>query len=156
MNPTPQIIEAIKQWEGLQKRAYRCPAGVLTIGYGHTGSDVYSSMEITASRAEELLKADVKRLADELSRWTRIDNVPPLSSNQFDALVSFAFNLGMSRLRSSTLWRKICHNPADPSIAYEFSRWVFTTVNGQKLRLPGLVSRRHQEAAIYFNARYPE
>lgn len=134
-------IDLIKRNEGLRLKAYRCPGGVWTIGYGHT-SGVKDGDVITKEQAEELLKKDIKEIEYKLNSLNL-----NLTQNQFDALVSFIFNVGWSNFKSSTLLKKIRINPDDPSIRYEFSRWVFA--NGKKLN--GLIKRRNEEANLYFN-----
>lgn len=146
MKASDRIKELIKGFEGCRLTAYRCPGGVLTIGYGHTGSDVTPGQTISQQTADELFDKDLARVEDELQRWMHIDGVPHLTQGQYDALVSFAYNLGVPRLRSSTLWRKVIMCPSDPSVAAEFTRWV----NAGGKRMPGLVSRREQEAQIYY------
>lgn len=84
-------LSIIEQFEGCQLKAYRCPAGVLTIGYGHTGSDVKSGMIITKAEAEELLRKDVAKFEKVVSKYNDTYN---WNQNQFDAMVSFAFNIG--------------------------------------------------------------
>lgn len=134
-------IDLIKRNEGLRLKAYRCPGGIWTIGYGHT-SGVRDGDVITKEQAEELLKKDIKEIEYKLNSLNL-----NLTQNQFDALVSFIFNVGWSNFKSSTLLKKIRINPDDPSIRYEFSRWVFA--NGKKLN--GLIKRRNEEANLYFN-----
>ena len=134
-------IDLIKRNEGLRLKAYRCPGGMWTIGYGHT-SGVKDGDVITKEQAEELLKKDIKEIEDKLNSLNL-----NLTQNQFDALASFIFNVGWSNFKSSTLLKKIKINPDDPSIRYEFSRWVFA--NGKKLN--GLIKRRNEEANLYFN-----
>ncbi len=134
-------IDLIKRNEGLRLKAYRCPGGIWTIGYGHT-SGVMDGDVITKEQAEELLKKDIKEIEYKLNSLNL-----NLTQNQFDALVSFIFNVGWSNFKSSTLLKKIRINPDDPSIRYEFSRWVFA--NGKKLN--GLIKRRNEEANLYFN-----
>lgn len=146
MKASDRIRNLIMGWEGCRLTAYRCPGGVLTIGYGHTGSDVTPGLTISQQTADELFDKDLARVEDELQRWMHIDGVPRLTQGQYDALVSFAYNLGVPRLRSSTLWRKVIMCPSDPSVAAEFMRWV----NAGGKRMPGLVSRREQEAQIYY------
>ena len=95
-------FEAIKNFEGLRLETYKDPAGVLTIGYGHTGHDVFEGDRISKYWAEQTLKKDVmevERQIDELD----LD----LTQGQLDALVSFTFNLGIDRLKSSTLLKVI-------------------------------------------------
>ena len=94
-------IEELKAFEGLRKEAYYDPAGVLTIGYGHTGPDVRPGDVISEYWAEHLLKSDLydtEKFVDGLGRWTQ---------PQFDALVSFAYNLGGYKLKTSTLLKTI-------------------------------------------------
>ena len=134
-------FEAIKQFEGLRLEAYEDPAGVLTIGYGHTGSDVFEGDRISKYWAEQTLKKDVmevERQIDELG----LD----LTQGQLDALVSFTFNLGIDRLKSSTLLKVIREGGTMRQIKREFKRWVHA--GGQTLR--GLEKRRAWEADRFF------
>ena len=117
------------------------PAGVLTIGYGHTGSDVFEGDRISKYWAEQTLKKDVmevERQIDELG----LD----LTQGQLDALVSFTFNLGIDRLKSSTLLKVINEGGSMRQIKREFKRWVHA--GGQTLR--GLEKRRAWEADRFF------
>ena len=84
-------LAIIKKFEGCQLKAYKCPAGVWTIGYGHTGSDVKSGMTITKTQAIELLKKDVAKFEKAVEKY---NSVYDWNQNQFDAMVSFAFNVG--------------------------------------------------------------
>lgn len=149
MKASEEIKELIKGWEGLRLTAYRCPAGVLTIGYGHTGPDVIPGLRISRERAAELFEADLARFEAELNRWMTIDGAS-LGQAQYDAVLSFAYNVGTSALRRSTLWKKACKNADDPSIPAEFRKW--TRAGGNVL--PGLVKRREREAAIYAGGDY--
>lgn len=138
------IKDKIKAWEGCELTAYRCAAGVLTIGYGHTGPDVKPGMRITQDKANELFEADIRRFAasvEPLLAGITLNNA------QFDALVSLAYNIGPGRLAGSTLLRKVKANPADPGIRSEFLRFVYA---GGKV-LSGLVKRRDAEAKHYFD-----
>lgn len=139
-------IEFIKQAEGFRAEAYRCAGGVWTIGYGHTGG-VREGQRIDKERAEKLLRSDVLGVQLRLSALLSEAEVE-LTQGQFDALCSFAFNLGMDALRRSTLWRKVVKNAADPAIPDEFRRWVYA---GGK-RLAGLEKRREGEVAIWKGA----
>ena len=134
-------FEAIKNFEGLRLEAYEDPAGVLTIGYGHTGSDVFEGDRISKYWAESTLKKDVmevERQIDELD----LD----LTQGQLDALVSFTFNLGIGRLKSSTLLKVIREGGSKNAIKKEFKRWVYA--GGKRLR--GLERRREWEAKRFF------
>lgn len=139
----------MKLWEGLKLNAYRCPAGVLTIGYGHTGKDVVAGLKITRERAEELFESDIAKFERTLDKQINADKVQTLTQGQYDALLSFAYNVGMANLKSSTLWRKVKANPNDASIGNEFRRWVWATTSKGKVQLPGLIKRRAKEAEVY-------
>lgn len=141
MNTSPKGIALIKEFEGLRLKAYQCPGGVWTIGYGHTAG-VKSGMVITEAQAEEYLKADLivfERYLNGLGL--------ALNQNQFDALVSFIYNVGTGNFSSSTLLRKVRANPQDNSIMDEFLRWVYS--KGRVL--PGLQRRRLDEMKLYFS-----
>lgn len=133
-------IELIKRHEGLVLKAYRCPADKWTIGYGHT-LNVKSTDVINKEQAECFLRQDVKSAESDVNR-EKLN----LTQNQFDALVSFVFNLGAGNFKRSTLLRKVKANPNDPTIRAEFERWIYA---GGKV-LNGLVKRRKEEAALYF------
>lgn len=143
--PTNQAgVELIKEFEGLRLRAYRCPAGVPTIGYGTTvypdGRRVQMGDQITAEQAEEYLRHDLRGFERDVERMVRV----PVSANQFSALVSFAYNLGAEALRKSTLLRLLnSHNFA--GAAEQFGRWTYAAGKS----LPGLVRRRAAERALF-------
>jgi lysozyme len=141
-------LDLIKKFEGLKLKPYLCSAGVPTIGYGNTlyenGKKVsLKDSVITESRATELLSYSLKNLEQQVDSFCRDD----INQNQFDALVSFAFNLGPYNLKSSTLLKKVNKNPKDPTIRDEFMRW--TKAGGKVLK--GLVERRKAEADLYFS-----
>lgn len=139
--------EVLKEHEGLRLKAYRCPSGVLTIGYGHTKKvkpgDVIDKEIAHRFFVEDV--EDVERLLD-AERYSSA-----LSQGQYDALVSFIFNLGWGKFCSSTLRKKLLCNVDDLSIPNEFRRWVYGTdpKSGKKVKLPGLVKRREWEAQMY-------
>lgn len=141
MNTSPKGIALIKEFEGLRLKAYQCPGGVWTIGYGHTAG-VKPGMVITKAQAEEYLKADL--IAFE--RYLNCLGLA-LNHNQFDALISFIYNVGTGNFSSSTLLRKVRANPQDNSIMDEFLRWVYS--KGRVL--PGLQRRRLAEMKLYFS-----
>lgn len=130
--------------EGLRLQAYRCPAGIWTVGYGHTAG-VRRGQTVSREEAIALLESDVRSLSNKLADLQRGAGIN-LSPNREAALVSFAFNVGFGALCRSTLWRKVVANQDDPSIALEFARWKFA--DGRVM--PGLVKRRADEAALYF------
>ena len=141
MKTSKQGIELIKSFEGLRLRAYVCPAGVLTIGWGHT-KGVKAGMVIDLAEAERML-------ADDIAIAERCVNCDAenLNQNQFDALVSFVFNVRVSAYRSSKLRRLVVNNPNNPAIADEFGRWKYAN----KIVLPGLERRRKAESDLYFS-----
>lgn len=136
-------LEILKDAEGLELKAYVCPAGKWTIGYGSTGAHVKPGMVITEAEADVLLALDL----DRFERWVE-RHCQPATDNQFSALVSFAFNLGEGALADSTLRRK--HQAGDyAGAAAEFARWNKAKVKGVLKVLPGLTARRAAEAALY-------
>lgn len=142
MKASKRIFEFIKEKEGLSLTAYRCSAGMWTIGYGHTGN-VTPGMTITVHDAEILLKKDIQAKA-EIPVNQLVHSA--INQNQYDALVSFTFNCGSGNLQKSTLLQKVNAKPNDPYIKDEFLKW---NKAGGKV-LPGLTKRREAEAKIYF------
>ncbi len=146
--PTPEPIgisqagiDLIKRWEGFRSNAYLCPGNVWTIGYGHT-KNVYQGMCISKAQAEELLKEDLKHFEASVRQFVTVK----LNQAQFDALVSFTFNVGVYAFKKSTLLRLV--NQGDfLGAAKQFGRWV--NANGKKL--PGLVSRREEEKKLFLS-----
>lgn len=132
-------IHFIKRWEGFRARAYLCPGSVLTIGYGHTRSVVPNQI-ISEHRAEELLKSDLVRFERAVNNLVTVS----INQKQFDALVSFAFNCGVSAFSRSTLLRRLNEGRYDLA-SKEFYKWVHV---GRK-RLPGLVTRRREESEMF-------
>lgn len=141
MTPSQDCIDLVAQFEGCKLTAYLCPAGVLTIGYGHTGPDVKPGQTITKERARQLLAADLAKFAhgvNELCNGWRI------TQGMFDALVSFAYNLGLGALAGSTLMRLLRAGDVKGA-ADQFSRW--NKAAGKVL--PGLVKRRAAERDLF-------
>lgn len=144
---SPTGVELIKSFEGFSAKPYRCPAGVPTIGYGAT---YYTSIKKVSMSDAPITKAEATvLLANMLGSYEKaVDSycVDTITQNQFDALVSFAYNLGNGALKSSTLLKKVNTNPNDPSIRAEFMKWV----NAGGVTLAGLIRRRDAEADLYF------
>jgi lysozyme len=137
----------IKEFEGLSLKPYKCQANINTIGYGSTyyenGTRVQmSDSPITKQRAEQLLQHTADRFASKVFNLLK----KPVTQNQFNALVSFAFNVGSGALASSTLLKLVNVNPNDAMIAKEFLKW--NKVN--KVPVQGLTNRRIKESALYF------
>jgi len=135
-------IDLIKKFEGLRLTAYICPAGVLTIGYGHTGDDVKSGLRITEEKAEELLWRDTESAQQTVSSFVTVK----INQNEYDALVSFTFNIGPTAFVNSTLLRLLNHGAERSVVAAEFSRWVKA---GDDKPVPGLVRRRDEEKKLF-------
>lgn len=132
-------VEFIKRWEGCRTDAYKCPAGVWTIGYGHTKT-ARTGMMISLEQADKLLLEDLKIFEEAVRRLVTV----PLNQNQFDALVSFVFNAGITAFTNSTLL-KLLNAGNYIGASGQFSRWVYA---GKKV-LPGLVSRREAEYQLF-------
>ena len=140
---TPAGLALIKQFEGFSPTVYICPAGYPTIGYGHVvkpDERQQFASGITNEQAETLLRQDVQTAERTVLRLITV----PLTDGQFDALVSFTFNLGAGALQRSTLRRKV--NRGDhAAVPGEFGKWVWA--GGRKLE--GLVRRREAERILY-------
>jgi GH24 family phage-related lysozyme (muramidase) len=136
-------VDLIKRFEGFWPTVYICPAGYPTIGYGHLikpHERERFARGITGEQAETLLRQDVQTAERAVLRLITV----PLTDGQFDALVSFTFNLGAGALQRSTLRRKV--NRGDhAAVPAEFRKWVWA--GGRKLE--GLVKRRKAEAFMY-------
>lgn len=141
MRTSEKGIEFIKLSEGLLLEAYQDSGGVWTIGYGHT-KGVKKGDQITEFMATEYLKDDLRNSEQAVSLYV----TSKINQNQFDALVSFTFNLGPGNLKSSTLLKRVNADPNDPDIERQFKRWIYC----KGVVLKGLVKRREREAAIYF------
>lgn len=132
-------IELIKHFEGLRLEAYKCPAGVWTIGYGHT-NNVHRGDRVTKQEAEEMLVKDLVRFEKGVNDAVRV----PIYQGQFDALVSFSYNMGLSAFRKSTLNVYLNKGEYDKA-REELKVWV----RGGGQVLPGLVRRREAEYRIW-------
>jgi len=148
MKTSKKGIELIKKYEGFRSKPYLDPVGIPTIGYGatHYGNGIKVKMTdkpITEEEATVLLSKMLVSYEDSVNRLVTRE----LNQNQFDALVSFTYNLGGANLKSSTLLKKVNANPCDRTIANEFNKWV--NAGGKKLN--GLVKRRKEEAELYFS-----
>ena len=147
MKLNEQGYKLIAKHEGLRLKPYLCPARVPTIGYGNTyyadGKRVtMQDKPITKEQAYELLKI----IADKFARQVDTVVTANITQNQFNALVSFAYNIGMGNFRKSTLLRMVNLSPYNASIRAQFIRW--NKAGGVELR--GLTNRRIDEANLYF------
>ncbi|MDJ0517043.1 MAG: glycoside hydrolase family protein [Trichodesmium sp. MO_231.B1] len=151
MQISQNCLDLIKKWEGLFLNAYLDPVGIPTIGYGTTrypnGQTVRLGDRISERDAERYLGSECSRIAEAISQLIKV----PVNQNQFDALVSFSYNVGTGAFQGSTLLRKL--NQGDyQGAANEFRRWVNGVVGGVKVPLPGLVSRRADERRLFLKS----
>ena len=137
--------DLIKQFEGCKLKAYKCPAGLDTIGYGNTfypdGTKVKAEDVITQERANELFDIIVEDFAKQVRPLIKKE----ITDNNFSALVSFTYNVGTGNLKKSTLLKKVNADPKDPTIKAEFMKWT----KANNVVLKGLVRRREAEAKLY-------
>jgi GH24 family phage-related lysozyme (muramidase) len=135
-------LDLIKEFEGLKLTAYKAlkTEKYYTIGYGHYGSDVKEGQKITKAQAESLLKKDVTRFVDAVNEGVKTE----LNQNQFDALVSFTYNVGESAFKKSTLLEKLNKRDFEGAVK-EFARW---NKSGGKV-IQGLINRRKKEQALF-------
>lgn len=139
MKTSKRGIDLIKKFEGCSLISYKCPAGVWTIGYGHTNG-VKKGQKITEKQAEIFLREDIKKFENGVKKAVFV----PLTQNQFDALVSFTYNCGLGAFKNSTLRKKL--NAKDyTGAAKEFLRW--NKSNGRVL--DGLKRRRNAEKDLF-------
>jgi len=136
-------LNLIKEFEGLRLKAYRCPAGVKTIGYGTTiypgGNPVQMGDRCTEEEATEYLRSDIVKFENSVKLLINAE----LNENQFSALVSFTYNLGAGNLKKSTLRRRL--NADDLDVGDEFLKW--NKAGGRVLS--GLTRRRYAEKELY-------
>lgn len=139
MKTSQKGIDLIKKFEGCRLTAYKCPAGVWTIGYGHTRG-VKKGQRITQKQAESYLKSDLREYEKSVEKAVKVT----LNQNQFDALISFTYNCGVAALQGSTLLKKL--NAGDyKGASAEFPRW--NKSSGRVLN--GLKYRRKAERELF-------
>lgn len=140
MNISHKTYNLIKEFEGFSSKPYLCPGNYKTIGYGHMLNTNDQRSEITREEAEGLLEEDILNIENSVLRNINIS----LTQGQFDALVSFTFNVGSAALQRSTLRQKV-NRGEHAEVPKEFMRWIFA--NGKKVL--GLINRRVVEASLY-------
>ncbi len=139
MKTSDNGINLIKKFEGLKTKAYKCPSGVWTIGYGHT-SGVKSSDTCTMEQAIEYLKRDLIKFEYDINKLVKVE----LNQNQFDSLVSFVFNIGSKKFEDSTMLKFI--NKKNFTLAAgQFDRFVYS----KGVKLNGLEKRRKAEKELF-------
>ena len=132
-------LDLIKHFEGCELEAYKCPAGVWTIGYGHT-KDVEEGDTISKEQAEEMLVEELHEYENYVNEYVNV----ALSQNQFDALVSWVYNLGPANLKASTML-KVLNSGKYEDVPAQIKRW---NKAGGKV-LEGLIRRREAEACLF-------
>lgn len=146
MKTNKEGIKILHEFEDCKLKAYLCPAKVWTIGWGNTfyadGSKVKEGDKMTQIQADRLFEVILAKFESGVRNAIKVT----LTDNQFSALVSFAYNVGLANFRGSTLLRKLNINPNDPSIGSEFLRWVNKGSAFEK----GLTRRRTSESDLYF------
>jgi len=152
MTASQKCVDLVKHFEGLFLEAYVCPAGVMTIGYGSImwpdGTRIQKGQKVTPESAEKLLMWELNKKGTVINSYIKNTKI---NQDQFDSLLSFAYNLGLGNLNSSTLLKKVRLNPNDPTIRDEFMKWTKARVGGKLTELRGLVRRRKAEADLYFS-----
>lgn len=133
-------LDLIKEFEGCKLEAYLCPAGIPTIGYGHTRTAKIGQV-ITETKAESLLREDLKDAEKAVDRLV----TAPINDNQFSALVSFVFNVGAGAFEGSTLLSLLNTNADTAIVANQLRRW---NKAGDR-ELPGLTRRRQAERVLF-------
>ena len=136
----------LERWEGLRLKAYRDVGGIWTIGYGHTGPDVYAGKTITVEQAADLALVDIEEASDAVNRGVKV----PITQNQFDALVSLTYNIGVGAFARSTCLRRL--NQRDFDGAAEALTW-WNKVKGRVV--DGLVNRRNAEKELFLTPDKP-
>ena len=140
MKPSDACIEFIKGFEGFRANAYKCPAGVWTIGYGTT-EYVTPGDTVTEEQACDLLRKDVQEAADAVDDLVDVE----LSQSQYDALCSFIYNVGRTAFQNSTMLKMLNRGQSAAAIGPQFDRWI--KAGGQVK--PGLVRRRADERKMF-------
>jgi lysozyme len=150
MNINQATVDLVKRWEGFKARAYICPAGVLTVGYGTTNRAGIPGVQITRDtvvnkfQAEEWLRLGLEKFGADI----RPHITAPINENEFGAFVSLAYNIGPKAFRGSSALRHF--NAGDKAkAAAAIKLWNKATVDGKRVVLPGLVSRRNDEVALF-------
>ena len=146
MKTSAEGLSLIKKFEGCELYAYQCSAGVWTIGYGHT-KDVEPGMQITKEDAEEMLVEELHEYESYINDFV----TAPLSQNQFDALVSWVYNLGPANLKASTML-KVLNAGEYEDVPAQMKRW---NKAGGKV-LEGLIRRREAESLLFLGKEWYE
>ena len=137
-------LKLLKEFEGCKLQAYRCSAGRWTIGWGHTGPEVVGGLVWTQAKADDALLLDLKKAETAINTAVRIR----LNQYQFDALVCFAYNVGIQAFADSTM-RRLLNEGSPEKAALQFGRWNKVTVSGVSEASEGLTRRRAAEQKLF-------
>lgn len=138
-------LKFLKSLEGCSLTSYLCPAGILTIGYGHTGVEVHADMGITEKEAEDFLLKDLEKFEEKISSLLKVE----VKQREFDSMVCLAFNIGLKAFENSTVLKRINEKAKKKDIISAWILWDKITVNGEKQVSKGLMNRRFKEVAFY-------
>lgn len=147
MKTSERGIDLIKQFEGLELEAYQDIAGIWTIGYGHTGPDVLPDLRISEDEAERILLEDLAPREAAIHKLVYVW----LGQNEFDALVSFIYNVGIEAFRKSTARRRL-NNGDRIEAADALLWWNKARINGQLVESAGLTRRRKAERSLFLES----
>jgi lysozyme len=136
----------VSRHEGLRLESYLDPAGVWTVGYGHTGPGVHAGLRITQAQADDYLRRDLALAAAKLAAVVNAETVENLTDNQYAALLSFVFNLGAHP--KWTIWRRLNAGQYE-QVPAEIGRFVYVSTPRGKSKLQGLVNRRAAEVVLW-------
>ena len=142
MEISEEGMNLIKNFEGLRLEAYKCSAGKWTIGYGHTGMDIKKGMIITKEQAEKYFMQDILIHSNNVSKLVKIS----LTQKEFDALVSFEYNIGYGNFSKSTMLKLLNSGNKQDAIK-EFDKWIYA--GGKEIN--GLKIRRAKEKAYFIS-----
>ena len=148
MEISQNCLDVIKKWEGFRSEAYLDPVGIPTIGYGTIRYPDGKKVSLGESISEQVAEAFLLQDCEKFARGVTEALTTNINQNQFDALVSFTYNLGIGAFQGSTLRQKINARNFTEA-AQEFDRWVYATVDGVRKKLDGLVSRRRDERSLF-------
>lgn len=146
MKTSDKGINLIKQFEGFGPKPYKCPAGYPTIGYGHVIKKNEIFKQLSEEQATQLLQKDLKEYEDGVDNLVKVK----LTQNQFDALVSLVYNIGMTAFSKSTLLKLLNSNDYE-NASKEILKWNKITVRGKKKISSGLSKRRQSEYSLFIS-----
>lgn len=146
MKASQNCLEFIEKWEGKENTPYEDVAGLWTVGIGHLVKEGEHFDKLTDAECYELLKNDLAKVEAKLNQWIKV----PITQNQYDALCSLCFNIGMDNFRISSVFRFLNQSNYEDA-AEAFLLWNKVTKNGAKVVSSGLVNRRKAEMELFLS-----